>query len=575
MTLAEKIGQMTQVEKNSITPPEVNAYFIGSVLSGGGGSPADNTAGGWRKMVGDFQQAALSTRLGIPILYGADAVHGHGNARGATLFPHNIGLGAAADTALVQRIGRATAAEMAATGVHWNFAPVVAVPQDIRWGRTYEGYGEDAALVARLGAAYLAGLQEGGILATPKHFLADGGTTWGTSTTNIMNHAYQLDQGDARLDETDLRAVHLPPYRAAIDAGARSIMISFSSWNGDKMHGHSYLLTEALKGELGFSGFLVSDWQAIDQLPGDYYSDVVASINAGLDMIMVPYDFKTFIATLTKAVEEGDVPMERIDDAVRRILTVKFEMGLFDAPLAERAEAAFGSVEHRQLAREAVRQSLVLLQNKGGALPLAKDASLIFVGGQHADDIGLQAGGWTIEWQGKAGDITPGTTILDGVEAAVGPQTEVHYNRFGKFDKALDANGQPAMADVGIAVIGEQPYAEGVGDAEDLSLSENDLAVITRLRERSKKLVVVLISGRPLIITEQLPLADAWVAAWLPGSEGDGVTDVLFGDFPFTGKLPYTWPASMAQLPFDFSDLPATGPDAPLFPAGFGLSAGR
>lgn len=575
MTLAEKIGQMTQVEKNSITPEEVGAYFIGSVLSGGGGFPPDNTPEGWARMAAEFQQAARSTRLGIPILYGVDAVHGHGNARGATIFPHNIGLGAANDPDLVRRIARATAEEMAATGVHWNFAPVVAVPQDIRWGRTYEGFGEDPALVTRLGVAYQSGLQEAGVLATPKHFLADGGAAWDTSTTNIMNHAYRVDQGDARIDEATLRAIHLPPYQAAIAAGARSIMVSFSSWNGVKMHGHKVLLTDVLKGELGFTGFLVSDWQAIDQLPGDYYADVVASIDAGLDMVMVPYDFKTFIATLTKAVEQGDVPMARIDDAVRRILTVKFELGLFDAPTPANPDlSAFGADEHRALAREAVRKSVVLLQNEGGALPLAKDAPLIFVGGQHADDIGLQAGGWTIEWQGKAGAITPGTTILDGIRAAVGPGTAVRFNRFGKFDNTLDANDRPAIADVGIAIVGEQPYAEGMGDAADLTLSEADQALIERLRQRSRKLVVVLVSGRPLIITEQLPLAAAWVAAWLPGTEGNGVADVLFGDHPFTGKLPYTWPRSMSQLPFDFSTLPASGPEAALFPRGFGLSAG-
>lgn len=575
MTLAEKIGQMTQVEKNSITPDEVGAYSIGSVLSGGSGYPPNNTPAGWRRMVNAYQQAALSTRLRIPILYGVDAVHGHGAARGATIFPHNIGLGAANDPGLVQRIGRATAEEMAATDVHWNFAPVAAVPQDIRWGRTYEGYGEDTALVAELGAAYVQGLQESSpaILATPKHFLADGGTTWDTASATNLNHPYRLDQGDARIDEATLRAVHLPPYRAVIAAGARSIMVSFSSWNGVKMHAHKYLLTDVLKGELGFSGFLVSDWQGIDQLPGDYYSNVVASINAGVDMVMVPYDFRTFVATLSKAIQQGDVPMSRIDDAVGRILSVKFELGLFDAALTDASnQAVFGSDAHRQLAREAVRKSLVLLQNEGRALPLAKDAPLIFVAGQHADDIGLQAGGWTIDWQGKAGEITPGTTILDGIKAAVGRQTGVHYDRFGRFDTSRDASGQPAIADVGIAVIGEQPYAEGVGDAPDLTLPDGDLALLARLRQRSRKLVVVLISGRPLIISEQLPLAEAWVAAWLPGTEGGGVADVLFGDYPFVGRLPYTWPRSMAQLPFDFDALPASGPDAPLFPAGFGLT---
>ena len=577
MTLAEKIGQMTQVESDSITPDEVTAYAIGSVLTGGSGAARPNTPEGWLKRSAAYQQAALATRLAIPLIYGVDAVHGLGGLDGATLFPQNIGLGAANDPELMQRIGRATAEETAATGVRWNFAPVVAVVQDIRWGRTYESYGEDPALVSALAVPYIDGMQSAGgsrafddastILATPKHFLADGGTAWGTSTTVNMGHAYQLDQGDAQIDEATLRAVHLAPYQAAIDAGAQSIMVSFSSWNGEKMHGNRALLTDVLKGDLGFDGFVVSDWQGIDQIPGKYYSDVVTAINAGIDMVMVPYDYVAFIDTLTQAVEAGDVPIERIDDAVRRILRVKLELGLFDQPPAEPAGLkAIGTEAHRQLAREAVQKSLVLLKNDGKVLPLAKDAPLILVAGQSADDIGRQAGGWTIEWQGKEGDITEGTTILAGIKQAVAKDTQVVYDRSGKFNRIKD------KAEVGIAVVGELPYAEGVGDAADLTLSDADVAAIQGLRQHADQVVVVLVSGRPLDIADYLDQADAWVAAWLPGTEGQGVADGLFGDSPFTGKLPFTWQRTVAQLPFDFTALPADGPAAPLFPAGFGLS---
>jgi len=576
MTLAEKIGQMTLVEKNSIKDKDIADKFIGGLLSGGGGYPSRNTPEGWSEMVNGFQEYALRTRLGIPLIYGVDAVHGHGNLRGATIFPHNIGLGATRDPDLVERIGQTTAVEMAATGIYWNFAPVVAVPQDIRWGRTYEGYSENTELVSKLGAAYIKGLQNVGsspnlsapttVLATAKHFVGDGGTAWGSSDTFIMQQ-FMLDQGVTDVDEATLRAVHLSPYVAAIDTGAMSIMVSFSSWGGMKMHAQKYLLTDVLKGELDFKGFLVADWQGIDQIPGNYYSDIVTSINAGLDMIMVPYDYDAFINGLTEAVNNGDVPLERIDDAVRRILTVKFQLGLFERPFADESLLPLvRSDEHRELAREAVRKSLVLLKNDNNTLPLAKDTPLIFVAGQGANDIGIQSGGWTIEWQGKSGDITPGTTILEAIRNTVSENTIVLYNRWGEFDRVT-----AEVADVGIVVMGEMPYAEGVGDDEDLTLSEGDIAVIERVREGSKKVVVILISGRPMIVTEHLDQWDVFIAAWLPGTEGQGVADVLFGDYPFTGKLPYTWPRAMDQIPFDFDHMEPTGPEAPLFPFGYGL----
>jgi len=566
MTLEEKIGQMTQVEKGSISADAVTRYFIGSVLSGGGGSPSKNTAAAWADMVDNFQEAALKTRLAIPIIYGVDAVHGHANLKGAVVFPHNIGLGAAGDPDLVRRIGEVTAAEMAATNIRWNFAPVVAVVQDIRWGRTYESYSENTALVTELGTAYLEGLQGKSlsdftsVLATPKHYIGDGGTTWGTSTTS----GYKIDQGDMQVSEETLRNLFLPPYEAAIAAGAQSIMVSFSSWNGTKMHAQEYLLTDVLKKELDFKGFVISDWQGIDQIDPNYYTAVVTAINAGVDMNMVPYAYQLFIETVKKAVNNGDISMERIDDAVSRILTVKFAMGLFEKPYSDPdLFDLVGSEEHRQLAREAVARSLVLLKNDDQVLPLAKDIPLIFLAGEGADDIGLQCGGWTIQWQGGGGAITPGTTIKDAFESVATGQ--VQFNRFGKYDNILDKDGNPAIADVGVVVIAERPYAEGVGDDEDLTLNQSDIDLIARVKERSEKVVVIILSGRPLVITEALDLADAWVAAWLPGTEGQGVADVVFGDLPFSGKTPFTWPASMDQLPLGISN------SEPLFPFGFGL----
>jgi beta-glucosidase len=573
MTLAEKLGQITLVEKNSISKKDITARFIGGLLSGGGGYPLPNTPASWAEMVNSFQEQALRARLGIPLLYGVDAVHGHAAVWGATVFPHNIGLGAARNPELVQLIGTATAEEMVATGIYWNYAPVVAVPQDIRWGRTYEGFSEDPHLVAALAVAYVKGLQgeefagRTAVLATPKHFVGDGATAWGSSTTEFQGQRYALDQGDARLDEAALRAVHLLPYRAAIEAGALCIMVSLSSFNGLKMHAHKHLLTEILKRELGFRGFLVSDWEGIDPISSDYYDAIVIAINAGLDMVMVPCDYQRFLDGLTRAVERGDVPIGRIDDAVSRVLTVKFQLGLFEHPFANDALLpSIGSAEHRALAREAVRQSLVLLKNDR-ALPIPKDIPLLLIAGAAANDIGLQCGGWTIEWQGKVGDITPGITILDGIRATVHNPSVVRFDPEGQFAD-IPAGG----AEVGIAVVGEMPYAEGFGDRADLALSPQDREVIARVRAKCKKLVVILISGRPMIITDLLPQVDAFVAAWLPGTEGQGVADVLFGDYPFTGRLPYTWPRSMDQLPFDSLRRKLTGPGEPLFPFGFGLT---
>ncbi|MCP4409797.1 MAG: glycoside hydrolase family 3 protein, partial [Gammaproteobacteria bacterium] len=528
MTLAEKIGQMTQVDVRGITAEELTRHSIGSVLSGGGANPTPNSPETWAKMARDCQAAALQSRLKTPIIYGVDAVHGHSNMKGAVIFPHNIGLGATRNPALVQNVGRITALETLATGVHWNFAPAVSVPLDIRWGRTYEGYSEDTALVSELGAAYLRGLQQvadesplthpHAVLGSVKHFVGDGGTTWGTHLRydwldwwQPHDDAWSIDQGDTVVDETTLRTVHLPPYQAAIAAGARNIMVSYSSWNGLKMHTHKYLLTDVLKGELGFSGFLVSDWLAVNQLDPDYTVAVVSAINAGLDMVMVPFEYQQFITAVTAAVENGKISLDRIDDAVSRILRVKFELGVFEQPFADESLLArVGSTEHRAVAREAVRQSLVLLKNDNNTLPLPKNVSRLLVAGQAANDIGLQCGGWSIEWQGQPGPITPGTTLLDAIKHTISEASHLHYDANGDF------SADTGPAEVGLVVLSEQPYAEGEGDRADLHLPEADIALIERVRPHCQKLVVILYSGRPLIITDQLARCDAFVAAWLP-----------------------------------------------------------
>lgn len=575
MTLAEKIGQMAQVDKNSIAQADVAQLGIGSVLSGGGGNPPNNNPAAWRDMVHSFIAPSLESRLGIPLIYGVDAVHGHGTLRGATVFPHNVGLGATGNADLVERIGRITAREVAATGVRWNFAPALSVAQDIRWGRTFESFSENSDLVSRLGAAYVRGLhgekldQPDAVLASAKHYVADGGTRWGSTTPGYewipgvwqqQDGRFSIDQGNADIDEATLRAIHLPPYQAAIAAGVRNVMVSYSSWGGLKMHAHHYLLTTVLKGELGFEGFLVTDWMAIDQLSPDYDTCVATAVNAGLDMIMIPYDYRRFIASLTRVVERGVVPIARIDDAVSRILHVKFELGLFEQPFADASLLPqVGSEAHRAVAREAVQKSLVLLKNEGQTLPLVKTTPTILVAGPAADDVGLLCGGWTIEWMGKAGAVTPGTTILQGIRQAAGAG-HVFYDENGHFP-AIE-QGQES---IGIVVLNEGLYVEGMGDRPDLHLPAAQIELLERMRSLCRQVVVVLISGRPLIITEQLPLADAWVAAWYPGTEGNGVADVLFGDVPFCGRLSFTWPRSMHQLPL------GTGEGEPLFPLGYGL----
>ncbi|WP_290866599.1 glycoside hydrolase family 3 protein [Hamadaea sp.] len=557
MTLDEKIGQMTQAERGSASATDVTTYRLGSILSGGGSAPTPNTATSWADMYDSFQTGAMATPLQIPMIYGVDAVHGHNNVVGATIFPHNIGLGATRDPALVQQIGQAVAEEVSGTGIDWDFAPCLCVARNDRWGRTYESFGEVPSIASSL-STIITGLQgtslngPSSVLATAKHYVGDGGTEGGD------------DQGNTVLSEADLRAIHLPPFQAAVQRGVGSVMISYSSWNGVKMHGNKYLITDVLKGELGFSGFVVSDWNGIDQIDGTTgftAAEVTAAVNAGIDMVMVPTAWKNFITTLRAEVANGHVPLSRIDDANRRILTKKFELGLFEKPYTDRSfTATVGSAAHRTLARQAVRQSQVLLKNAGNVLPLAKDNNKIFVAGKNADNIGNQCGGWTISWQGSSGNITPGTSILQGIRAAAGPGTTVTYSQRG--------SGIDSTYKVAIAVVGETPYAEGQGDRTGtMSLDRDDLRVINTLRGKGVPVVVVLVSGRPLDIATELPNWNALLASWLPGTEGAGVADVLFGDYKPTGKLPSTWMTSVSQQPINDGD-----GKTPLFPLGYGLT---
>ena len=469
MTLDEKIGQMIQIDQPYITPADVSKYSIGSVLNGGNGL-GDNSPEAWRKLVESYQAEALKTRLGIPLIYGVDATHGHAHIYGATIFPQEIGLGAARDAALVEKIGRVTAEEMAATSIRWNFAPYLAVPQDIRWGRTYENYSENTDLVTQMGEASLKGLQSVDgmqdlsnplvVLATPKAFLGDGGTTWGTTGSNIWNHGFGIDQGDTRVDEATLRELFLPPYQAAVDAGALTIMVSFSSWNGTRMHANKYLLTDVLKGELGFKGFLLSDYDGMGQVSPYYYESMVTSSNGRFGHehgILYP---NRFINTVKQAVQNGDIQMSRIDDAVRRILYVKFKMGLFEHPTSDPSLLkSVGSPEHRALAREAVQKSLVLLKNENQVLPLAKDTPAIFIAGEGADDIGMMCGGWTISWQGAMGNI----------RARHDNPASDHENSFARHPGQIRScrqfrrDGRRRHCGGG-----RGPYAEGVGDSFNL-----------------------------------------------------------------------------------------------------------
>ncbi|MBK7379874.1 MAG: glycoside hydrolase family 3 C-terminal domain-containing protein [Ignavibacteriales bacterium] len=555
MTLDEKIGQMTQVDRAYLKSIEdIKTYYLGSLLSGGGSAPEDNSPQGWADMYDDYQSIALQTRLKIPLIYGIDAVHGHNNVKGAVIFPHNIGMGCTRNPELVKQAAQITAAEVSGTGIDWTFSPCIAVALDERWGRTYESFSENVELVSIFSEAEVTGYQgddlsaPGAILSCAKHFAGDGGTVNGD------------DQGNTVCDETFLRTVHLPGYQSAINSGVGSVMASFSSWNGVKMHSNKYLLTDVLKTEFGFDGFLVSDWAAIDAIPGDYKSDIEISINDGIDMVMVPDKYIEFITNLKELVNEGKISIERINDAVRRILNIKFKLGLFDKPFTDRSfTSQIGSAEHREVARECVRQSLVLLKNENSFLPLSKTTGKILVAGKSADNLGYQCGGWTISWQGGSGETTTGTTILEAIQNTVSTSTIVNYSEDG-----TDAENN----DLAVVVIGETPYAEFDGDNNNPVISDEDLQTIANVESAGIPFVIILISGRPLILGNVINDCDAFVAAWLPGTEGQGVADVLFGDYAPTGKLSFSWAKSVSQIPINFGDANYD----PLFPYGFGLT---
>jgi beta-glucosidase len=586
MTLEEKVGQMTQAERGAVSgdPTLVATWRLGSVLSGGGSTPTPNTPEAWADMVDAFQRQALRTRLGIPLIYGVDSVHGHGNLVGATVFPHNIGLGATRDPRLVERIEHVTAEETRATGPQWVFAPCLCVARDLRWGRTYESFGEDPSLVIKMTPA-IDGFQghrareldeRDRVLATAKHYAGDGDTEFGTGEGD-----YTIDQGITVTNRRDFARIDLAPYVPAVRRHrVGSVMPSFSSvdWTEDgvgnpvKMHAHRELITDVLKERIGFGGFVISDWEGIHQLPGDYAAQVRTGVNAGIDMFMEPFSYQQFETTLLAEVQAGRVPTARIDDAVRRILVKKFELGLFEDPFTDRTNLSqVGSAEHRALARTAVAKSQVLLKNRGRVLPL-RDDGRIYVAGSNADDIGNQAGGWTVQWQGQSGDIIPGNTILEGIRQ-VAPDAEVTFSQ--------DASAPTAGHDVGIVVVGETPYAEGFGDVggplwqdngvprppKDMLLSAADRAAVDRVCGTIDECVVLVVAGRPLILTDQLGQIDALVASWLPGSQGEGVADVLFGHRPFTGRLPQTWPRSLDQEPINIGDRDYH----PLYPYGWGL----
>lgn len=573
MTLPEKAGQMTQAERLGLTDAaQIAELGLGSLLSGGGSVPDGNTPEGWADMIDGYQRQALSTRLQIPLLYGADAVHGHSNVLDATIFPHNLGLGATRDPALVQTVAEVTAAETRATGVNWAFAPCLCVTRDERWGRTYESFGEDPALVKSFARANIVGLQgsdpgnisgSGEVLASAKHWAGDGGTRYEASEAG---HGYPIDQGVTHAGSlAEFSTLHIDPYLPALEAGVGSIMPSYSGIDlgqgSTRMHENRLLNTTVLKEQLGFTGFLISDWEGIDKLPGGTYTDkAVRSVNSGLDMAMAPYNFEAFIDSITGAVGTGEIEAARIDDAVTRILTQKFHLGLFDQPFADRSrQVDIGSAAHRQVARRAAAQSQVLLKNDA-VLPLAKTGSY-YVAGSNADDLGHQLGGWSISWQGGSGDTTTGTSILEGVRE-VAPDATVVYSR--------DASAPLDGASTGIVVVGEEPYAEGVGDVgnngKDLSLSAADRATIDRVCG-AMECVVLVVAGRTQLITDKLDSIEGLVASFLPGSEGAGVADVLFGDVPFTGRLPLSWPATAEQVPINVGDEDYQ----PLFAYGWGL----
>ncbi|XP_042955216.1 beta-glucosidase BoGH3B-like isoform X3 [Carya illinoinensis] len=580
MTLKEKVGQMTQIERRVATHEAIKHLSIGSILSACGSGPfgkVKTESSHWADMVDGFQKSALESRLGIPLIYGIDAVHGNNNIHRATIFPHNIGLGATGDAELARKIGEATALEVRASGIHYTFAPCVAVCRDPRWGRCYESYSEDTEIVRKM-TSIVTGLQgqpplehpkgypfvagRNNVIACAKHFVGDGGTAGG------------INEGNTILSYEELERIHMAPYLDCISQGVSTIMASYSSWNGRKLHADHFLLTEILKDKLGFKGFVISDWRGLDRLSeprgSNYRYCISSAINAGIDMtqVMVPFRYEPLVEDLTFLVESGEIPMARIDDAVERILRVKFVAGLFEFPFASRSLLdTVGCKLHRDLAREAVRKSLVLLKNgkdpKNPFLPLDRNAKRILVAGTHADDLGYQCGGWTADWKGSSHSITIGTTILGAIKEAIGEETEIVYEKYPSVETL--ARRDFAFA---IVAVGEEPYVETLGYNSELIIPLKGADIISAVAD-SIPTLVILVSGRPLVLEPWLlDKIHALIAAWLPGSEGGGIADVVFGDHEFEGRLPVTWFKQVEQLPLH------AGVDShdPLFPLGFGLT---
>lgn len=565
MTLEEKVGQMLQVERQSISLKDIKNFHIGSVFAAGGSSPDDNTIREWRSMTDRFKEAASQTRLRIPLLFATDAVHGNNNLKDTIIYPHNIGLGAGGDSELMGRIASATALELNAAGIDWNFSPCVAVSNDIRWGRTYECFSENPDLVTIMAISYITTLQKNGIIACAKHYVADGAVKFGTG-----DNSYLMDQGNADINQKDLTDNYLAVYREAVSAGVKSIMISFSSINNEKNHGNKYLIQTLLKEDMGFKGIVVSDYEGIHQLKGNNtYDKVVLAVNAGIDVLMEASQWMECYKAITEAAGNGDIRMERINDAVSRILRVKMETGKFD----KREETATGQYSirnfvHKQIAEEAVAKSLVLLKNSNNILPLKNKKNIAIIG-PASDNIGIQCGGWTKTWQGGQDDKNErwmsGTTVLDGFKEVASQYGTNIITDMSKLDQA----------DVVVAVLGEYPYAEGRGDDDSLTLAsgtvlEQNQLTLEAAYSAKKPVVVILISGRPRIITGELDKWEGLVEAWLPGTEGGVIAKVLYGDLEFSARLPVTWPRSIDQLPITFSNQ-ADGYNA-LFPYGYGLS---
>ena len=581
MSVADKVGQMIQADIKYVTPGDVREYRLGSILAGGNSKPPGQsypTASHWQALSDEFYRASMDTSGGgqaIPVLFGIDAVHGHNNLVGSTLFPQNSALGATRDPQLIHDIGEATAQELRASGINWTFAPTLTVPQDVRWGRSYEGYSQNPALVAQYAAAMIGGLEgkldtpqfldAEHVIATAKHFVGDGGTHEGK------------DQGDAQVSEAVLRDVHAAGYPPAIKAGVQVVMVSFSSWNGVKMAGNQALITDVLKGRMGFDGIVLGDWNAHGQVPGCTNEDCPVAYNAGLDMLEAPDSWKGLYKNTLAEVKAGIIPMSRVDDAVTRILRVKMRLGMFEAglpsanPLVVRSAQVIGSPAHRALARRAVRESLVLLKNNHGVLPI-DPRKHILVAGDGADNISKQNGGWTLTWQGTGltnANFPGATSIWAGLQAQV-------LAAGGSAELSVDGDYKQ-KPDLAMVVFGEDPYAEFQGDLPNLAYrpgNDHDLDLLRRLRGQGVPVVAVFLSGRPLWMNREINAADAFVVAWLPGSEGEGIADVLLRTRDgriandFHGKLAYAWPRSAVQVPVAAI---ARG-EQPQFPYGFGLT---